>query len=140
MRFWDASALVPLAVDEPSSGAIRALYQQDQDIVAWWGTSVECVAAVARAVRRGRLDVVAEGLARTDLQAILATIVEIAPAEDVRERAERLLPVHPLSAADAFQLGAALTWAQERPLGRAFVCLDERLRAAAMREGFTILP
>lgn len=51
MRFWDASAVVPLAVDEASSSVVAALFRQDQDILVWWGTRVECAAAVARAVR-----------------------------------------------------------------------------------------
>jgi uncharacterized protein len=48
--------------------------------------------------------------------------------------------VHPLRAADAFQLAAAQAWRQQDPSGASFVCLDERLRDAAAREGFSSLP
>lgn len=61
---------------------------------------------------------------------------EILPSDEVREHAGRLLDRHPLSAADALQLGAALTWANARPLGHRFLTLDVRLREAAAREGF----
>jgi predicted nucleic acid-binding protein len=58
----------------------------------------------------------------------------------VRERAVRLLISHPLRAADAQQLAAALIWCEEKPSGQDFVCLDQRLRESAEREGFGILP
>jgi hypothetical protein len=43
-------------------------------------------------------------------------------------------------AADTLQLAASLVWCRERPVGRSFVCLDARLREAAVREGFSVLP
>jgi hypothetical protein len=55
-------------------------------------------------------------------------------------KALRLLGVHPLRAADALQLAAALILVRDDPAGRAFVCLDERLREAALLEGFRVLP
>lgn len=60
--------------------------------------------------------------------------------EAVRQRAKRLLMVHPLRAADALQLAAALVWAAESPQGLELVCLDRRLKEAALKEGFTVLP
>ena len=53
----------------------------------------------------------------------------------VRRHAQAVLARHPLRAADAAQLGAALAVAAEQapPLG--FVCLDERLLDAAERDG-----
>ena len=40
---------------------------------------------------------------------------EVLPAEAVREQAARLLRLHPLRAADALQLAAALVWADSPP-------------------------
>jgi uncharacterized protein len=60
--------------------------------------------------------------------------------DHVRRRAGRLVATHPLRAADAFQLAAALVWCEEQPAGETFVCLDEQLREAARREGFGLLP
>lgn len=37
------------------------------------------------------------------------------------------------------QLAAALVWAGKAPKGHQFVCLDQRLREAARKEGFTLL-
>ena len=58
----------------------------------------------------------------------------------VRHRAERLLALHPLRAGDALQLSAALVACEERPEGELLVCLDARLREAAAREGFHLVP
>ena len=66
--------------------------------------------------------------------------MKVLPGERLREVAERMLRVHPLRAADALQLAAALVWSRDRPDGRVFVSCDERLRDAAGREGFTVLP
>jgi hypothetical protein len=42
--------------------------------------------------------------------------------------------------ADALQLAAALVAASDQPAGHDFVCSDVRLRQAAAREGFRVLP
>ena len=55
-------------------------------------------------------------------------------------RTECLLAVHPLRAADGFQLAAALLWSRGETAGRHFVSFDQRLREAARREGFAVLP
>ena len=56
-----------------------------------------------------------EAKARTVLSALAAAWSEVQPTETVRLRAERLLSIHPLRAADALQLASALIWAQETP-------------------------
>ena len=48
--------------------------------------------------------------------------------------------LHPLRAADALQLAAALEWAKGKPSGRTFITLDKQLALAATREGFMVLP
>jgi uncharacterized protein len=71
---------------------------------------------------------------------LVKTGEEVAPTETLRKKAERLLAVHTISAADAMQLAAAMVWARDDPAGHGFVCLDDRLRDAAGREGFQVLP
>lgn len=58
----------------------------------------------------------------------------------MRQRAERLLSVHSLRAADAFQLAAALLWSRDDTTSHVVVAFDERLRESARREGFLIAP
>jgi len=59
--------------------------------------------------------------------------------EQVRNRAIRLLRLHPLRAAAALQLAAALTAAAEDPERLDLVSSDDRLSAAAQREGCRVL-
>lgn len=140
MRFWDTSALAPLFLAESWTAIAFRLRQEDELIAAWWGSRVECTSALTRALREGRLDASSLAAARTRLQELFSKIDEIVPTENVRERAERLLAVHSLRAADALQLAAALIWSRERPQGFEFVSFDNRLRESARREGFTVLP
>ena len=46
--FWDSSALVPVIVPEPRSGAITALLAADEEPVIWWTTPLECQSALRR--------------------------------------------------------------------------------------------
>jgi predicted nucleic acid-binding protein len=59
--------------------------------------------------------------------------------EVVRRHAERIVETHPLSAADALQVGAALVVAKEFPATLEVVTLDRRLAVAAEREGFRVI-
>ncbi len=140
MRFWDSSALVPLCFRESVSDAVRRIAKTDEDMVVWWASRVECISAMARRQREGVLSAEADHEARAILSALSGQWSEVQPSEVVRDRAERLLSVHPLRAADGLQLAAALVWAEESPKGLEFVCLDQNLREAALREGFTVLP
>ena len=63
---------------------------------------------------------------------------EIQPVVAVRSAARRLLRVHALRAAGAFQLAAAVVAAEGQPSSLEIVTLDEQLAAAARREGFTL--
>ena len=140
MRFWDASALIPLCVQESQTGPLTKLAQEDEAIVAWWGSPVECLSALARLRRENALSSAEEEQAQTVLRALMTAWTEVEPSGLVREQAGRVLRLHPLRAADALQLAAALVWCQGDPIHRTFICLDQRLREAARREGFHILP
>lgn len=140
MRFWDSSAIIPLCVKERASEAVGDLMKGDEDVVVWWTTRIECVSALSRRKREGVLSSSEEGQARAVLFVLAEAWSEVQPIEMVRIRAERLLSIHPLRAADALQLAAALIWARETPRGFDFVCLDQNLREAALKEGFSIQP
>lgn len=138
--FWDSSALIPFLVPEDWSRECAGLLADDRSPTIWWVTPVECAAALERRRREGaaRSDLFEEAYRR--LQDICRHVDTVEPHATVRERAIRLVAVHPLRSADALQLAAALVACDERPRGETFVCLDERLRNAALREGFTVLP
>jgi predicted nucleic acid-binding protein len=140
MRFWDSSAIIPLCLKEKASEAVKGLMKDDEDIVVWWTTYIECLSALSRRQREGVLTSGDAAKARAVLSALAAAWSEVQPTEMVRVRAERLLSIHPLRAADALQLAAALVWAQETPRGLDFVCLDQNLRESSLKEGFSIKP
>lgn len=138
MRFWDASAVVPLVVTEPGSRHVERWAKEDPEIVAWWGTEVECASAIARLERDGLLDESAVEAALAGLAQLARGWIEIEPSDVVRETATRLLRVHALRAGDALQLAAAHVASDRRPASLEFVTLDDRLASAARREGFVV--
>ncbi len=140
MKFWDASAIIPLCVDEEQTPIVREIAKKDGAVVVWWGSIVESYSAFAR-LRRDRTlspDDEAEGLAV--LSEFAEAWTEIEPSDDIREITKRLLQNYPLRAADSLQLAAAVVWSGKTPKGHHFVCLDARLREAAIKEGFIVLP
>lgn len=139
MRFWDASAIVPLAIAEPSTELVRGWLGEDPALVTWAWTRVELASAVERRSRQ-------DELSREERRACLDRFAELARTWDevvdlhaVRSLALALLARHPLRAADAAQLGAALLVAENDPSSLTFVCLDEQLALAADREGMRVL-
>ena len=139
MRFWDTSALVPLLFEQESTARIREVLDQDPEMVAWWGTPVECASAAARLRREGVITVDEEDVVLGLLGDLRESWIEILPSGEVRSEAMRLLRVHSLKAADALQLGAAILWAGP-DRGSWLLTLDERLGLAARLEGFRVLP
>jgi predicted nucleic acid-binding protein len=139
MRFWDASAIIPLLADEPTRERLLGLLEQDPQMLAWWGTPVEIASALARRERDRLLSADEVTAALTRARQLADSWHEIVPSDSVRRTAERLLRVHPLRAADSLQLAAALIVADHDPSTLEIVCLDTRLSSAARREGFAVL-
>lgn len=139
VNFWDSSAILPLLVEETTTPSALAYYADNPEIVAWWGTPVECTSALARLEREARLDSAGMTQALGQLNALQIAWNEVQPLDGVRQIAQRLLRLHPLRAADSLQLAAALLACEHRPQGWQFVCLDARLGLAAEREGFKLI-
>ncbi len=138
--FWDSSALVPLLVAEPRSEAVTSLLSADDEPVIWWATPLECQSAVRRRHRDAPWSPADLAAITERLRLIVQHADTIAPTDELRRRAGRLVASHPLRAADALQLAAALVWCEEQPHGEGFVTLDARLAEAAANEGFTVHP
>jgi predicted nucleic acid-binding protein len=139
MRFWDSSAVVPLLVDESASQGVLDAYVRDPEVVVWWATEVECVSALARLEREGKVAGPALGAALDRLDQLALAWHEVQPITRIRQVAIRLLRVHALRSADAFQLAAATTAAEDEPNTLLFVTLDLALAGAAEREGFRVV-
>lgn len=139
MRFWDSSALVPLLAPQPSTTQMQVLLEADPQMLVWWGTPVECVSALARLEREQRMSPDDTNAAQARLRGLAQVWHEVQPHTKVRTSAQRLLRIHPLRAADALQLAAAIEVARADAISNEFVCLDRRLSEAATREGLIVI-
>jgi uncharacterized protein len=119
---------------------MRTIHGADNDIVTWWGIRAECISALNKLRRQGKLSSQEVADARVLLDHLSNSWAEMQPTERVRMWAERFMDAHPLKAADALQLAAAFRWAAEHSDGHEFVSLDGTLCRAAEAEGFTVLP
>jgi hypothetical protein len=138
VRFWDSSALLPLFVAEPQTHRARSWLRTDSEILVWTLTRLEVLSAFARRNReRAPSSALADG--RKAFMRAYDQWNEVTEVGAVRRHAERIVETHPLRAADALQLGAALVAAEDDPAHLVFVTLDARLAVAAEKEGFRVL-
>jgi predicted nucleic acid-binding protein len=139
VRYWDASALVPLLVKEDGTTLCRAWLKEDPVVATWALTLIELQSAVERRAREAAIT----GRQRDRLLGLVDSISdawdEVTDVLSVRAHASTLLARHPLRAADALQLGAASVLSGAEPASVAFVCLDRNLAEAAKKEGFQVL-
>lgn len=138
MRFWDASAIVPLLIAAPAGAAMLHKLERDPAMIVWWGTTVQCRSAIARREREALLSVLEATAAFATLRGLALAWQEVLATDPVHHTALRLLRTHSLRSANSLQLAAAIFAAELEPASLEFVCLDERLNEAALREGFTV--
>lgn len=139
MRFWDASAVVPLIVREAGSELVRSWIDEDEEVVLWALTRLEVVSAIERRARDGRLSAAQRAAALRRVSAFAGLASEVTDLLAVRSKSMALLARHPIRAADAAQLGAALVVADPDPSTLTMVILDRQLAEAAVREGLDVL-
>jgi len=139
VRFWDTSALVPLIVVEPHTPRVRRWMAEDDDLVVWTLTRVELLSALARRRREAGVSPAALVAARRAVLAVWERWSEVSAVDVVRRQAERVVESHPMRAADALQIGAALVAAGDDPESLTFVTLDADQAEAAGREGLLVL-
>ena len=139
MRYWDASSLVPLFADQAATATSRDQFRQDPTIVTWWASPVECASAINRLHREKQIESSTLAELLFDLDSFASRWMLVPPTERVKRVAFRILRSHPVKAADALQLAAALTAAGGDPDGLEFVTCDARLAIAAQLEGFRVI-
>lgn len=139
MRFWDSSALVPLLIVERGTAAAARWLRQDPGVVVWTLTRVELFSALARHRRAESRDAAVLSAARRDLLLEWERWSEVTAVEVVRRHAERIVENHPIKAAAALQIGAALAAGEHDPALVEFVTLDAVQATAAEREGLRVL-
>ena len=140
MKFWDSSAIVPLIVHEKETDYCLKILSDDQEMLIWCLSRLEVMSALCQRVREGNLDERYFQMAKSHLNDLVERAYEVKAIEKVRQRALRLLEVHPLRAAGACQLASALVATQEDPERLVIICFDQLLKNAAMKEGFIVNP
>jgi len=140
MKFWDSSAIIPLLVLEKESTYCIEALRADGDILVWTMTQIEVFSALCRRLREGSLGPEAFEAAKKRTRDLFESAFEIVSFGKVKERALRLLQVHPLRAADALQLAAVLVATEENVARLPIMCFDDRLTTAARLEGFEVNP
>ncbi len=138
MRYWDSSALFAIFVQQACSKVAEGWLRADLEIAAWTLTPIEITSALARLVREGVLDTQDIAKVESRLERRLRRAVLISNVDEIKLVAQRVLHLHPLRAADALQLAAALMWVNHRPMRKLFLTFDVRLAEAAYKEGFTV--
>ena|ERR1017187_7931622 len=133
--FWDTSALVPLCVRQGITPRAIALYKI-HDAAVWWAAPVEIASALARLVRMKQLDSDDWTKARKLAKRLADSWSVIQPSDVLRAKSIQLVERYDLRAADSFQLAAALEWCENAPQGRVFLTTDQKLREAALLNGF----
>jgi len=139
VKFWDTSAVVPLLIHEDATRSAQTVYGADPTMVVAWTTVIECGSAIARAEHDTLLDTKEATVALARLDEFASRWHEVEPSNDLREICRRLLRAYRLRAADAVQLASATLAAERRPESLTFFTLDERLAAAATKEGFRMV-
>ena len=139
MRFWDASALLPLILREPGSDLARRWLRDDPDVVVWSLTRLELTSAIERRAREGTLRRSDRTKALARVERLSESAHEVLDVLAVRSRGAAILGRHALRAADSAQLGAAQLVAEGDASSLTFVALDRRLADAAIAEGFHVL-
>lgn len=140
MNFWDSSSILPLITHQKSSPEIWGFRERCTTIHVWTLTPIEVFSALSRLQRMGEIPSSIAEQAQANLPDIFRTFEMICDVDAVKARALRVLRMHPLKAADALQLAAALAACADNPPAHSFVTLDRVLAEAASREGFKIFP
>jgi len=136
--FWDSSAIVPLCTNQATSPQAQVCYRRFS-VVVWWSAVVEVRSAISRLHRNQQISDRDRQGAITRLRLISSGWREVIPDDKLRDLAVDALGKHSLSAADALQLAAALTWCWQRPFRRNFITADQRLAEAARSVGFSVV-
>ena len=118
---------------------MNTLLQEDDEMLVWWATWAECAVAISRLRREDFLEEDSEQDIGGGLDWLAAEWRQIDPEDDIRLLTSLLSKDHPLKTADALQL-AALRWCEADTASASFIRLDDRVRLAALGEGFNVLP
>jgi predicted nucleic acid-binding protein len=132
IAYFDTSAIVPLLVQEPTTDHCTRLWDEATRIVCARLVYPEACAALARAVRMGRLAAAPMAAATAELDDLVEQIDFVEITADLARNAGRLARQHGLRGYDAVHLAAVVAIADPDVV---FVTGDADLADAAKAAG-----
>lgn len=137
--YAESSAVLAWLLDEAAAPEVRQFLSGAAIIVASDLTLIECDRVLQRAIALGELNA-AEAADRHGYLTAAASQWQILHlAGEVVDRARQPFPAEPIRTLDAIHLASALTARAALP-GLRLLSLDDRVRAAAKKLGFELLP
>lgn len=137
IAYLDTSAFVKLLLDEEGSAVADELWSAADVVVTSQLTYAEARAAVASAVRRGRLTRSRSALVVDELDAAWEEVAAADVDGVITQLAGSIAQMHALRGADAVHLATALG---SRSGDMVFVTWDRRLAQGAQAAGFVVVP
>ena len=138
--YLDTSALVKRYFREPYSDQVIARWQDATEIVTSSVAYAETLAAIHRKKRESALkdDLVKEiaDALRTDWN----SFIRIQVNDELNEYIDRAIKAHPLRGFDAIHLASAIIMNERFPDNVLFLCFDQTLLQAAIKEGIKTFP
>lgn len=132
IAYFDTSAIVPLLIDEPGTSRSREVWVAAERLVSVRLARVEASAALAQAMRSGRISRPQHRSSAAALDPLLDQLELVDVDDDLVRRAADVAESRSLRAYDAVHLAAALTVASEDLV---FVAGDRPLLGAAEASG-----
>ncbi|SET21553.1 type II toxin-antitoxin system VapC family toxin [Geodermatophilus poikilotrophus] len=136
IAYFDASAVVPLLVEEPGTDIALRVFLQAETVATVRMTFAEVSAALARASRLGRLTADAHDRALAGLESVWAQVDVLDVDDGLVRAAGALARDHALRGHDAVHCAAALRVTSGTTVALAG---DRDLLAAWQREGLQVL-
>ncbi|HEX6974145.1 MAG TPA: type II toxin-antitoxin system VapC family toxin [Vicinamibacterales bacterium] len=137
--YAESSAVLAWLLGEDAGARVRQALAAADAVVASDLTLIECERVISRAAALGELTEADAADRRARLTAAASHWHVLRIAAEIVERAKQPFPNEPVRTLDAIHLASALT-ARSAVAGLELLTLDDRIRAAGERLGFTIRP
>ena len=138
--YLDTSAIVKRYFQEPYSEEILSKWQSATQIITSFVAYAETMASILIKKREEELST---RLVRTILQQFQndwESFTRVEVNNELNGYVDRVVARHPLRGFDAIHLASAIIVQERLPENLLFICFDNRLNAAAQREGLRIFP
>jgi len=137
--YAESSAVLAWLLDQEHAKLVADTLAEAELVIASDLTLIECDRVLIRAVALEELDESDAVQRQARLNVVSTRWTLLAVDEEIIERARRPFPVEPVRTLDAIHLASALTARKAMP-DLAMLSLDDRIRMAAGRIGFQLVP